>query len=223
MADYQCGNQGQMGSDMGPPPLPNNNLNPITKVGKIIPNRIFLGGLTSDTTEKDLQSVFSEYGKIRYIKIIYDHKGMSRGYGFVTFDKVEDALRLQSENVNITIRNNRIKISKAVKKQNILDVLQPQPMQAPGNPMPPRLMNPINYGHGMLPAPPNPNAVNNPFAKPNAGNNPFSNPNAGHIPFPNPMCGMNGSQQNNPMGFGMMPPPQNYFPRPGMFGNNHPF
>ncbi|KAH7352732.1 hypothetical protein KP509_19G061100 [Ceratopteris richardii] len=58
--------------------------------------KIFVGGLTSSTTEDDLKAYFSKFGKISGCQIMQDHKiGKSRGFGFVTFDSeqvVEDVL-----------------------------------------------------------------------------------------------------------------------------------
>mmetsp|Transcript_4001 Transcript_4001/g.5830 ORF Transcript_4001/g.5830 Transcript_4001/m.5830 type:complete len:377 (+) Transcript_4001:445-1575(+) len=49
--------------------------------------KIFVGGLTADTTEEDVSKYFSQYGTVRSVVIKYDattHR--SRGFGFVTFE-----------------------------------------------------------------------------------------------------------------------------------------
>jgi len=48
--------------------------------------KLFLGGLTEDTTEKDLKTIFKEFGTIIDCKVMRDNdSGLSRGFGFVTF------------------------------------------------------------------------------------------------------------------------------------------
>ncbi|VEL10550.1 unnamed protein product [Protopolystoma xenopodis] len=64
----------------------------LPKIGTLIPNRIFVGGITSNTTEDDLRSFFSAFGPIRDVKVIYDRSGLAKGsYGFVTFENQETA------------------------------------------------------------------------------------------------------------------------------------
>jgi RNA recognition motif. (a.k.a. RRM, RBD, or RNP domain) len=40
----------------------------------------------AETTESELCRVFSAYGNVKSTKIIVDRAGVSKGYGFVTFD-----------------------------------------------------------------------------------------------------------------------------------------
>ena len=64
------------------------------KYGTLVPNRIFVGGISSSTTEEELVDLFSPYGLVRATKIIVDRAGVSKGYGFVTFETEEEAKRL---------------------------------------------------------------------------------------------------------------------------------
>lgn len=41
--------------------------------------------------------MFSAYGNVKSTKIIVDRAGVSKGYGFVTFETEQEAQRLQSE------------------------------------------------------------------------------------------------------------------------------
>lgn len=52
---------------------------------------------SGDTTESELCRVFSAYGNVKSTKIIVDRAGVSKGYGFVTFETEQEAQRLQSE------------------------------------------------------------------------------------------------------------------------------
>ena len=47
-------------------------------------SKIFIGGISYDTTERDLKSYFSQFGRISYSTIVYDlNTGISKGYGFI--------------------------------------------------------------------------------------------------------------------------------------------
>lgn len=49
-------------------------------------------GLSLYTTERDLREVFSKYGPIADVSIVYDQQSRrSRGFAFVYFENVEDA------------------------------------------------------------------------------------------------------------------------------------
>lgn len=67
------------------------------KYGTLVPNRIFVGGISASTSEAELAELFSQYGTVKATKIIADRAGVSKGYGFVTFETEEEAKRLQQE------------------------------------------------------------------------------------------------------------------------------
>src|SRR3954467_14394017 len=47
--------------------------------------RLFVGNLSFNTTENDLQDAFERFGTVSDVKIMMDHgTGRSRGFGFVT-------------------------------------------------------------------------------------------------------------------------------------------
>lgn len=56
-----------------------------------------MGGISANTTEQDLLELFSQYGIVKATKIISDRAGVSKGYGFVTFETEEEARRLTQE------------------------------------------------------------------------------------------------------------------------------
>lgn len=48
--------------------------------------KLFVGGLSWDTTDSSLQAAFANFGEIVDAKVITDREtGRSRGFGFVTF------------------------------------------------------------------------------------------------------------------------------------------
>lgn len=57
----------------------------------------FFYNCSGDTTESELCRVFSAYGNVKSTKIIVDRAGISKGYGFVTFETEQEAQRLQNE------------------------------------------------------------------------------------------------------------------------------
>lgn len=58
---------------------------------------------SGDTTEAELCRLFSSYGNVKSTKIIVDRAGVSKGYGFVTFETEHEAQRLQSD-VSMKVR-----------------------------------------------------------------------------------------------------------------------
>ncbi|KAM9836031.1 protein boule-like [Aulostomus maculatus] len=63
-------------------------------LGTIIPNRIFVGGMDYRVNESDLRHAFSQHGAVKEVKIVIDRSGVSKGFGFVTFETEEDALKV---------------------------------------------------------------------------------------------------------------------------------
>ncbi|UCC56937.1 MAG: RNA-binding protein [Gammaproteobacteria bacterium] len=49
--------------------------------------KLFIGNLPASTTEKDLQSLFSEYGTVRSSKLVTDiFSGLCKGFGFIEME-----------------------------------------------------------------------------------------------------------------------------------------
>ena len=56
--------------------------------------KLFVGGLSWNLTWQDLKDAFGEHGEVVYTKVIMDREtGKSRGFVFVEFDEVEDAVK----------------------------------------------------------------------------------------------------------------------------------
>ncbi|KAG8376499.1 hypothetical protein BUALT_Bualt09G0069800 [Buddleja alternifolia] len=54
-------------------------------------NRVYVGNLSWGVDDQTLESVFSEQGKVKEAKVVYDREnGRSRGFGFVTYSSVEE-------------------------------------------------------------------------------------------------------------------------------------
>jgi len=53
--------------------------------------KLFCGGVPYPFQENDLKDLFSAHGTVVSAKIVVDHVGASRGYGFVEMATVEEA------------------------------------------------------------------------------------------------------------------------------------
>jgi len=104
-------------SSPGSNPTTINIPNSAPKFGTLVPNRVFVGGISSTTTEAELHQLFSAFGNVKQTKIIQDRAGVSKGYGFVTFETEEEARRLQVEADNIMLKERKLNIAPAIKKQ----------------------------------------------------------------------------------------------------------
>ncbi|XP_076466666.1 protein boule-like isoform X2 [Babylonia areolata] len=88
------------------------------KFGTVIPSRIFVGGIAANTAETELKQYFSAFGPVKDAKIIADRAGVSKGYGFVTFENQEDADRIiKKEADNLIFKDRKLNIGPAVRKQ----------------------------------------------------------------------------------------------------------
>lgn len=61
---------------------------------KVENSRLYVGNLSYDTTEFDLEELFKGVGAVRKVEIVYNrHTHKSKGYGFVNMANVEEAER----------------------------------------------------------------------------------------------------------------------------------
>ncbi len=76
--------------------------------------KLFVGGLSWDTTDASLQNAFSPYGEITEAKVITDRDtGRSRGFGFVTFAREEDAKTAISKMHGTSLDGRNITVNEA--------------------------------------------------------------------------------------------------------------
>ncbi|NXX40235.1 BOLL protein, partial [Tricholaema leucomelas] len=100
-------------------PVPLNNLTSAPVFGTVTPNRIFVGGIDLKTNENDLRTFFTQYGSVKEVKIVNDRAGVSKGYGFVTFETQEDAQKILQEAKKLNYKDKKLNIGPAIRKQKI--------------------------------------------------------------------------------------------------------
>ncbi|KAK2741902.1 hypothetical protein FQN57_005461 [Myotisia sp. PD_48] len=52
---------------------------------------VYVGNLFFDVTAQDLKTLSAEFGEVVTSRVIYDGRGLSRGFGYVKFDSIESA------------------------------------------------------------------------------------------------------------------------------------
>jgi RNA recognition motif-containing protein len=56
-------------------------------------NKLFIGGLSWNLDWQEVKDAFKEYGEVTFVKVIKDREtNRSKGFGFVEFANVEDAV-----------------------------------------------------------------------------------------------------------------------------------
>ncbi len=80
--------------------------------------KLFVGGLSWDTTDEGLRQAFASYGEITEAKVITDRDtGRSRGFGFVTFAQDDDAKTAISKMDGTSLDDKTIKVNEAQEKK----------------------------------------------------------------------------------------------------------
>ncbi|KAJ1086383.1 hypothetical protein NDU88_006502 [Pleurodeles waltl] len=80
--------------------------------------KLFVGGLSFDTDEQNLEQQFAKYGQIVEVVVVKDRETQrSRGFGFVTFENQDDAKdALQAMNGK-TLDGRQIRVDQAGKSE----------------------------------------------------------------------------------------------------------
>lgn len=80
--------------------------------------KLFVGGLSWNTTDEGLRQVFERFGSIEEVKVITDREtGRSRGFGFVTFSDGEAAMNSIAELDGTEVDGRTIKVNEAEEKR----------------------------------------------------------------------------------------------------------
>ncbi len=79
--------------------------------------KLFVGGLSWDTTDDGLRQAFQPFGEITEAKVITDRDtGRSRGFGFVTFAEGEEAQSAITAMDGKNLDGKTIKVNEAQEK-----------------------------------------------------------------------------------------------------------
>ncbi|PIR43412.1 RNA-binding protein [candidate division WWE3 bacterium CG10_big_fil_rev_8_21_14_0_10_32_10] len=80
-------------------------------------NKLFVGNLDYTLTDADLEKAFSKFGTVLEAKVITDMQSRrSKGFGFVTFEKAEDAAEAIKELNEKELNGRKIFVSEARSK-----------------------------------------------------------------------------------------------------------
>ncbi|KAK2810146.1 hypothetical protein FQN50_003115 [Emmonsiellopsis sp. PD_5] len=80
------------------PPVRNTGRNFTPKPRNFPPSEtIYVGNIFFELSADDLKQDMSQFGNVEGVRIIYDNRGLSRGFGYVTFDTIEAAERAIAE------------------------------------------------------------------------------------------------------------------------------
>ncbi|XP_018606043.1 transformer-2 protein homolog alpha isoform X1 [Scleropages formosus] len=75
-------------------------------------------GLSLYTTERDLREVFSRYGPLAGVNVVYDQRtGRSRGFAFVYFETIEDAKEAMERANGMELDGRRIRVDYSITKR----------------------------------------------------------------------------------------------------------
>jgi RNA recognition motif-containing protein len=75
---------------------------------------IYVGNLSSQTTQDDLQAAFSRFGNVERVNVVTDpYNGQSRGFAFVTMRQASEAQKAISELNGTDLHGHTLKVSEA--------------------------------------------------------------------------------------------------------------
>ncbi|XP_012555622.2 protein boule-like isoform X1 [Hydra vulgaris] len=79
-------------------------------------NKLFIGGIPSKVTEKELNIFFSEFGNVKDVRIVTDRiTAECKGYGFVTFEDKSVSDRLIATKT-VRMNGRKLRLRKAVQR-----------------------------------------------------------------------------------------------------------
>ena len=80
--------------------------------------KLFVGGLSFNTTDDGLRSAFETFGTLVEAKVITDRdSGRSRGFGFVSFTNDDDAERALQQMNGATLDERTLRVDHAAERQ----------------------------------------------------------------------------------------------------------
>ena len=81
-------------------------------------NKLFVWNISWNIDWKKLKEVFSEFGEVTFARIVSDREsGRSRGFGFVEFANVEDAVKAKEAMDGKELDGRELKVDFAQEKK----------------------------------------------------------------------------------------------------------
>lgn len=75
---------------------------------------IYVGNLSQDVTDDDLQGLFSEFGQVKSVKVIRDmFSGESKGFGFVEMPGQSEAQKAMDELNTKEVKGKKLVVNEA--------------------------------------------------------------------------------------------------------------
>jgi cold-inducible RNA-binding protein len=82
-------------------------------------NKLFVGGLSFNTTDDGLKEGFARFGEVTDAKVITDRDtGRSRGFGFVTMGSAQDAQKAMEKMNGALLDGRPLKVNEAEERPN---------------------------------------------------------------------------------------------------------
>ncbi|GFR18737.1 polyadenylate-binding protein 1 [Trichonephila clavata] len=100
------------------------------KVSGVEYNNLHVKNLHKSITENELKTLFERFGPILSVKIPLDENGQSRGFGFVCFQKEEDASKAREEMDHFLYKTKILEINfnqKKAERQKYLQAIRKDP------------------------------------------------------------------------------------------------
>jgi cold-inducible RNA-binding protein len=84
-----------------------------------MPSRLYVGNLAYSVTSTDLESLFSQAGKVESVALITDKfSGQPKGFGFVEMTSSADAARAIEQFNDTELNGRNIKVNEARPREN---------------------------------------------------------------------------------------------------------
>ena len=103
---------------------------PITRKASPVTKRLHVSNIPFSMDEHDLASIFGNFGPITEAQIISNKRG-SKGFGFVTFENIEDAVAAKAKMDGVIINNRQIEVNDALPKNRYTIVPKPDTIYDP--------------------------------------------------------------------------------------------
>ena len=82
-------------------------------------NKLFVGGISWNLDWQEVKDAFKEYGEVTFAKVIKDREtGKSKGFGFVEFSSVEEAVAAKDAMDGAELDGRTIKVDFAQDKRD---------------------------------------------------------------------------------------------------------